>query len=214
MPDSNIDSLPVENVIKAYRLGHSTADIGTMYNVSSSAIYHLLIRNGVSPTERGVEGDDVESIIADYRCNTPIANIARKYETSQARVRRLLKEYQVDTGHSKHVDYNTLPVGAMINAYRHGKRMSEIATLYNLDASLVYRALRKHGITRNDWNSKHIKSRSGSTKDDATMLNNLAAIVDAYKGGDSLNALSRKFRLSPYKVKNALVNLGIYNAKV
>lgn len=168
---------------------------------------------------------DAQELIKSYNSGQTILRLAKKNKTSEVRVKRILMENQIplrsqkdacslrkyskDFGKNKIKFQDEITIAQICELYKNNTTISQIAKLLNTSQVSITTILKTHSLQYQ--NRKSLKNSRGKVF--SRLQPFISDIITAYKAGESIQTLSQKYNVQPYRIKIILTtnNIHVYS---
>jgi len=147
--------LPIEEMIKKYESGISSAELSREYNVSRSTIL-LKIRDYYKETSKkrikhktGQKRKElpIDEVIKKYEAGIKIKEMATEYNVSYNVIRTRISDYYKNNGTEKpkiNLKRKQLPIKQIIKEYENGDKQSYLAKKYDVSLTTISERIREY----------------------------------------------------------------------
>lgn len=184
----------IKDIIKLYRHGKSSEQIGKKYCVSHSVIINAL-RNVAEQIRHGSIGNEVsekeqKEIVALYKKGLTIRKIESMVNISWYYINMVLREKGIEIKKGKFSDVQR---NEIVDLYRSAKTAQEIAKIYCVSRTAVTKCLKDKGelIREHGW----IAQLSELNKKD---------IIELYRSGKSTTEIAVLYKVSNSSIRRLL----------
>lgn len=199
----NLAPQQVDVMVDSYRQGSTLAQIAKVTGYSTSHVFQVLKRQGLTRLDKGsakggLDGK-VASMHAFYQTGKTLAEVGDAFGLTRQRVFQIFKERSLlRSDNSLKHGGNPEQVQAMIDMYRDGKTLAQVGLAFGLSGSHVHQVFKNHGITKKDKGTNH-----GGREALVTMM------LTLYQEGRTLAEIGEAVGLSRQRVHQVFKARGI-----
>ncbi len=142
-------------VIELYKSGVPVDEIAKRFCINRATIYSILRRHGVEPMRkrrrsRSLTPEEEEQLIHEYKEGVPVQDLLEKYGVSTTKLYEILRKHGVKLRARKRSHrrrrLSDEEVKTIIELYRSGVSVYEIAKRLGRPVSTVYAVLKREGL--------------------------------------------------------------------